>query len=97
MIHETPPPNLGQIAARAITEVLATQLKLRARQSELIEWRNADQRRTILVGSVKLTGAGCPAMCTSVCLKGSSPRWRTCCWGEASPNRRSRRHDRRTL
>jgi len=56
MIHEAPPPNLGQIAACAITEVLATQLKLRARESQLLKWRNADQREQYLVGSVKPTG-----------------------------------------
>jgi CheY-specific phosphatase CheX len=54
MEHE--PPNLVPIAARAITEVLATQLKLPARESGMVEWRKADQSEQCLIGTVKLTG-----------------------------------------
>ena len=54
MEHE--PPNLVPIAARAITEVLATQLKLPAKESGMVEWQSADQSEQCLIGTVKLTG-----------------------------------------
>jgi CheY-specific phosphatase CheX len=56
MIHEAL-PDLGPIAARAITEVLATQLNLPTRESALVEWPIAGQPEQSLIGSVKLTGS----------------------------------------
>jgi CheY-specific phosphatase CheX len=56
MIRE-PTPDLGSIAARAVTEVLATQLRLLATRSESVEWPIADRLDESLVGAVTLAGS----------------------------------------
>jgi hypothetical protein len=56
MIHKEPTPDLGLVAARAITEVLATQFKLSAVASAPVDGPIAGQTQPCLVGSVRLTG-----------------------------------------
>jgi CheY-specific phosphatase CheX len=56
MIHKEPTPDLGPLAARAITEVLATQFKLSAIASAPVDRPIAGQTQPCLVGSVRLTG-----------------------------------------
>ncbi len=56
MTHGEPTPDLGPVAARAITEVFATQFKLSATASARVDRRIAAQTQPCLVGSVRLTG-----------------------------------------
>ena len=55
MIDEVP-PDLGPIAARALREVLTTQLRFLATESDLVDWSIAAEREQSLVGAIKLTG-----------------------------------------
>ena len=63
----------------------------------MVEWQSADQSEQCLIGTVKLTGGRVSGDVHLELPEGFAAEVMAGCWGQASPNRRRGRRNRRAL